>query len=128
MDIQNGDVVVGYAEIPDSDKGLRACLRCSLLKTYTQFHESGCENCDFLGMAGETDKVNDCTTSYYEGTVALIQPLGSWVARWQRIVTYIPGLYALAMQGRLPDDMLELCESYNYEVVSSIKNLQASGR
>jgi len=32
------------------------------------------------------------------------------------------------MQGRLPDDMLELCDSYGYEVVSTIKNLQSSGR
>jgi len=80
-----------FAEIPDSDKGLRACLRCSLVKTFTQFVDSGCENCDFLGMVGENDKVHDCTTAYFEGTVALIQPGGSWVARWQRIVTYAPG-------------------------------------
>jgi transcription elongation factor SPT4 len=128
MGDSNIDVVAGFAEIPDSEKGLRACLRCSLVKTFTQFHDSGCENCDFLGMVGEMDKVHECTTSYFAGTVALIQPIDSWVARWQRIITYIPGLYALAMQGRLPDDMLELCESYNYEVVSNIKNIQASGR
>jgi transcription elongation factor SPT4 len=128
MTERRDDISSQFAEIPDSDKGLRACLRCSLLKTFSQFVDSGCENCDFLGMAGENDKVHECTTAYFEGSVALIQPGGSWVARWQRIVTYVPGLYALAMQGRLPDDMLELCDSYGYEVVSSIKNLQASGR
>jgi hypothetical protein len=28
-----------------------------------------------------------CTTSYFEGTIALIEPQGSWVAKWQRIGT-----------------------------------------
>jgi len=87
----DGQDTTQFAEIPDSDKGLRACLRCSLVKTFTQFVDSGCENCDFLGMVGENDKVHDCTTAYFEGTVALIQPDGSWVARWQRIVAYAPG-------------------------------------
>ena len=26
-----------------------------------------------------------CTTSYFEGTIALVDPQGSWVAKWQRI-------------------------------------------
>ena len=125
---EKDDISASFAEIPDSDKGLRACLRCSLVKTFAQFLDSGCENCDFLGMVGEHDKVNECTTAYYEGTVAMIQPPGSWVARWQRIISFVPGLYAIAMQGRLPDDMLELCETYGYEVVSNIKNVQAAGR
>ena len=123
-----GDVGQEFAEIPDSEKGLRACLRCSLVKTNQQFLDSGCENCDFLGLIGENDRVLDCTTAYFEGTVAMIQPPGSWVARWQRIISFVPGLYALAMQGRLPDDMLELCEANGYEVVSNIKNLQSAGR
>lgn len=28
-----------YAEIPSEWKGLRACLRCSLIKTYTQVNK-----------------------------------------------------------------------------------------
>lgn len=26
-----------------------------------------------------------CTTSYFEGTIAMIEPQGSWVGKWQRI-------------------------------------------
>ena len=106
------------AEIPNELKGLRACLRCSLLKTFTQFDESGCENCDFLGMKENSDRVHDCTTAYFEGSVAVMEAQNSWVAKWQRINTFVPGMYALDVSGRLPEDMIELCESYGYEIRS----------
>lgn len=112
-----------YAEIPNDTKGLRACLRCSLVKTFAQFLDGGCENCEFLGMVGDADKVHDCTTAFYDGTVAVIAP--GWVSQWQRVVNFIPGMYAIAMSGALPDDMVELCESYNYEILSQVKKAQS---
>ena len=80
-------------EVPNDAKGLRACLRCSLIKNYGQFLESGCENCEFLNMISDPDKVEDCTTSYFEGTMAIFGP--GWVAKWQRVITFLPGMYAL---------------------------------
>jgi transcription elongation factor SPT4 len=50
---------VETAEIPDSMQGLRACLRCALVKTYTQFYNSGCENCVFLKMQEEDRRIQE---------------------------------------------------------------------
>ena len=109
MDVDND--ANQFTEIP-GDVNNRACLRCSLIKSHDQFMENGCENCDFLGMAGNNEKVLECTTSYFEGSVAMINPQGSWVAKWQRVASNYPGLYAIAMTGALPDDYLQLCEDY----------------
>eukprot|EP01039_Chlorochromonas_danica_P003083 gene3083-3371_t len=107
----------GYtvAEIPDEFKALRACLRCGLVKTLTQFHENGCENCIFLQLEGNTPRIHECTTAYFEGMVAMIDPEKSWVAKWQRIATYYPGMYAIDVVGELPDDVLEYCEEHALE-------------
>ena len=109
------------AEIPDDFKGLRACLRCSLLKTFSQFEESGCENCDFLVMKDNAERVHECTTAYFEGAVAVMEAQNSWVAKWQRIATFLPGMYALDVQGKLPDEMIDLCDTYGHEIRSEIK-------
>jgi RNA polymerase subunit RPABC4/transcription elongation factor Spt4 len=59
---------------------------------------------------------NKCTTSYFEGIVAVCEPQGSWVAKWQRISNLQPGMYALAVEGELPDDVIEFCEGKNFEI------------
>lgn len=46
-----------HAEIPTRLTGLRACLRCALIKEFSQFYENGCENCDFLNMLGNSDRI-----------------------------------------------------------------------
>jgi hypothetical protein len=38
------------ASVPTSLKGVRACMRCGIIKTLDQFLEYGCENCPFLDM------------------------------------------------------------------------------
>ena len=38
-------------------------------------------------MKGSADSVADCTSGQYDGIVALTQPKGSWVGKWQRIST-----------------------------------------
>eukprot|EP00428_Durinskia_dybowskii_P077903 CAMPEP_0170354380 /NCGR_PEP_ID=MMETSP0117_2-20130122/72_1 /TAXON_ID=400756 /ORGANISM="Durinskia baltica, Strain CSIRO CS-38" /LENGTH=123 /DNA_ID=CAMNT_0010608335 /DNA_START=62 /DNA_END=433 /DNA_ORIENTATION=- len=99
------------ADIPEEFKALRACLRCSLIKTFEQFNDKGCENCEFIDMEGNKGRIEECTTSYFEGTIALIEPQGSWVAKWQRIAQYQPGMYAMEMVGELPDEVVEHCEN-----------------
>ena len=48
------------ADIPNDLKSLRACLRCSLLKSFQQFYENGCENCDhFLYMKDSAARVHE---------------------------------------------------------------------
>mmetsp|Transcript_35014 Transcript_35014/g.35653 ORF Transcript_35014/g.35653 Transcript_35014/m.35653 type:complete len:124 (+) Transcript_35014:172-543(+) len=108
-----------YADIPDKFKDARACLRCSLIKTFQQFYDTGCENCPFLQMEGNNNKIQSCTTAFFEGTIALLDPEGSWVAKWQRIAKNIPGLYAVEVAGVLPDDMLGVCEDHGLPPRSS---------
>lgn len=54
-------------------------------------------------MRGSMERVAECTSTIYDGMIAMMEPEESWVARWQRIskwtvegrqvadVTYIPG-------------------------------------
>jgi|TARA_B110000208_G_C11365954_1_gene283041 hypothetical protein len=37
------------AEPPNSMKGLVACRACALVKTFDQFYENDCDNCDIMG-------------------------------------------------------------------------------
>ena len=93
-----------FAELPDELKALKACLSCSLVKTYTQFYNKGCDNCIFLKMTNDPKKVKSCTTSYFEGLIGLVEPQNSWVAKWQRIVQMKPGMYAIQVSGTLQDE------------------------
>jgi transcription elongation factor SPT4 len=93
-----------HAELPDELKGLKACLSCSLVKTYAQFYDQGCDNCEYLRMKDDARKVKSSTTSYFEGLIALIEPQNSWVAKWQRIVQMKPGMYAIEVSGKLLDE------------------------
>lgn len=107
------DDAVVHADIPNTFRELRACMTCSLIKTFTQFYDTGCENCAFLQMADNRTRVAECTSAYFEGCVlalvrvcfwatdlrcstnascvlrdrmiAMMQPKESWVAKWQRI-------------------------------------------
>ena len=62
------------ATVPTNLKGIRACMRCGVLKTMDQFLDEGCENCPFLSMADDTQQANKCTTAFYEGQVAVMDP------------------------------------------------------
>lgn len=35
-------------------------------------------------MKGYPDRIQSCTTTHFEGAIAVIDPDSSWVARWQR--------------------------------------------
>lgn len=58
-------------------------------------------------MIGEPDKVAECTSTNFNGTLAVMDTKGSWVARWQRLDGYVPGVYAVQVIGTLPDDIIE---------------------
>mmetsp|Transcript_4937 Transcript_4937/g.8151 ORF Transcript_4937/g.8151 Transcript_4937/m.8151 type:complete len:125 (-) Transcript_4937:182-556(-) len=103
-----------YADIPVDFKGLRCCLRCSLLKSYEQFYENGCENCAFLNLGQSKRNIDQCTSTYFEGVISMLDPRGSWVARWQRIDNCVPGMYAVEVIGELPQDIIDLCVENDY--------------
>lgn len=113
--MEDDDDLMVTSIVPKEFKALRACLRCSLIKEFRQFFENGCENCEFLAMQQDHKRVAECTTAYFEGTVALVEPGASWVAKWQRIGHFEPGLYAIEVLGQLPDDAQEYVDNYASE-------------
>eukprot|EP00243_Klebsormidium_subtile_P006456 TRINITY_DN2747_c0_g1_i1.p2 TRINITY_DN2747_c0_g1~~TRINITY_DN2747_c0_g1_i1.p2 ORF type:complete len:122 (-),score=15.36 TRINITY_DN2747_c0_g1_i1:631-996(-) len=99
------------AAVPtDFGRSLRACLRCSLVKTFEQFLEAGCENCDFFVMERDKDRVLECTTHNFSGVIALMHPDASWVARYQRIGKFVPGCYAVHVAEPMSEELQTLCE------------------
>lgn len=89
--------------IPNDLRNLRACLLCSLIKSTSMFEQHGCDNCEeYLSMKGNHDRVFECTSSNFEGMIALMQPEESWVAKWQRIAHHVKGMYAVSVTGVLP--------------------------
>merc|ERR1712028_180675 len=55
--------------VPHDLKDLRACLRCYLIKTAAQFAAHGCDNCEFLRVDEDRERLWSCTTSNFEGDV-----------------------------------------------------------
>ncbi|KAJ2896739.1 transcription elongation factor spt-4 [Zalerion maritima] len=91
---------------PGQHRYLRACMVCSIVMTYQRFREQGCPNCEeFLSLQGSPEQIEACTSQVYEGLITLTNPSKSWVARWQRLNNYIPGVYAMKVSGTLPDDV-----------------------
>lgn len=74
-------------------------------------------------MKGEADRISSCTTTQFDGVIAVIDADASWVARWQRtcmsvlafflknrhlfesIAKYVRGMYAVRVSGRIPEDV-----------------------
>ena len=101
--------------IPKDLRDLRACLVCSLIKTTNMFYEKGCDNCeDILKMKGSAQTVEECTSSNFDGMIALMQPEESWVAKWQRINTFVKGMYAISVTGTLTKSTLDTLEINGY--------------
>ncbi|CAG8833777.1 19544_t:CDS:2, partial [Gigaspora margarita] len=89
------------ASVPDSLKRARACRVCSLIK----FKREGCDNCEsFLGLCGYPDKIRECTSSDYDGIIALMKPrANSFISKTKKLSTY-----AVGVSGRLPDWVEEI--------------------
>jgi len=56
-------------------------------------------------------RLKACTTLYYDGVIAVIDPEKSWVARWQRTSKYVRGMYAVRVKGHIPEDVEAELES-----------------
>ncbi|KZF22596.1 putative transcriptional elongation protein Spt4 [Xylona heveae TC161] len=96
---------------PGQQRGLRACMVCSIVQLQSRFMREGCPNCEeFLHLAGSADAIQECTSQVYDGLITLADPASSWVARWQRLDGYVPGVYAVKVIGQLPEDIIQNAE------------------
>ncbi|KAF5289431.1 hypothetical protein FQA39_LY15120, partial [Lamprigera yunnana] len=117
--------------VPKDLRGLRACLVCSLIKTFEQFENEGCDNCDeFLRMKNNRDNIYDCSSTNFDGMIAAMSPEDSWVCKWQRISTlkfdliyftntifidrFCKGIYAISVSGRLPAGIIREMKSRGF--------------
>lgn len=81
-------------------------------KTIDQFEYDGCDNCDaYLQMKGNREMVYDCTSSSFDGIIAMMSPEDSWVSKWQRVSNFKPGVYAVSVTGRLPQGIVRELKS-----------------
>lgn len=91
----------------------------TLLTRQQRFRDEGCPNCEeFLHLQGSQDQIETCTSQVFEGVIALADPSKSWVAKWQRLDGYHPGMYALKVSGQLSDEMrTTLEEEYRIQYI-----------
>ncbi|EZA52658.1 Transcription elongation factor SPT4 [Ooceraea biroi] len=93
--------------VPKNLRGLRACLVCSLIKTFDQFEYDGCDNCDeFLRMKNNKDNVFDCTSSNFDGLIkSMLMKILYHLDR------FCKGVYAISVSGRLPAGVIREMKS-----------------
>ncbi|KAF2640710.1 transcription initiation Spt4 [Massarina eburnea CBS 473.64] len=97
---------------PNQQRHMRACMVCAVVRTESQFKAHGCPNCEaFLELAGNTDAIQDCTSQVFEGLMTVSDTSKSWVARWQRLEGYVPGVYAVQVEGVLGEDYVAAAEA-----------------
>jgi transcription elongation factor SPT4 len=117
-----------FAQIPNEiGTTLRACIPCMLVKTFAQFKNHGCENCEsILDLVDSDQLIMDVTTAGFEGFSALTRPAESWVARWQFCQDMIPGVYALKVDRDVPEDVAITLEQNNFVNVGRMLLKEAS--
>jgi transcription elongation factor SPT4 len=102
----------------EKPRNLRSCLLCSVVLPYNDFYSKGCPNCeDLLTLRLSNDNILEMTSQVFEGLITLHDPSTSWVAKWQRLSEYKPGIYATKVVGRLPDDIVSGLEEQNVKYV-----------
>eukprot|EP00523_Entomoneis_sp_CCMP467_P020766 CAMPEP_0168843364 /NCGR_PEP_ID=MMETSP0727-20121128/8177_1 /TAXON_ID=265536 /ORGANISM="Amphiprora sp., Strain CCMP467" /LENGTH=154 /DNA_ID=CAMNT_0008896961 /DNA_START=83 /DNA_END=548 /DNA_ORIENTATION=- len=111
VDAPQAVVELANAVVPDNARHTRACKRCGLVKTLGQFVDQGCENCPFLNMLEDGAQVNRCTTPFFEGAAAVMDPRDSWAAKWIRVDAYLPGVYAIVVTGEFDAEIQEDLEN-----------------
>ncbi|PRT54837.1 Transcription elongation factor SPT4 [Wickerhamiella sorbophila] len=90
-----------------SSRTERACMVCGIIQPFRDFVGHGCPNCEsLLPFKGDDSVVMDCTSPSFEGFVALCDQESSWVAKWLRIDGFQTGMYAVKVNGRLPEDVV----------------------
>lgn len=63
-----------------------------------------------MGYQGDKERVLSCTTSSFTGAYVALKPRMSWVAKWQRVASFVPGAYAVSIDAKMPDDIVELLQ------------------
>lgn len=58
-------------------------------------------------MAGSSDTVGECTSSNFNGIIALMDTQNSWVARYHRLQGYKSGMYAVQVIGNLNEEYVD---------------------
>jgi len=83
----------------------------TLTSPIQEFIRSGCPNCEsFLQLQNSPDTVAECTSAVFDSLITVGDPATSWVAKWQRLSTYLPGVYAVKVVGTLPDEIIQILE------------------
>lgn len=59
-----------------------------------------------IPQADNPERAGTCTTAFFEGQAAIMDPRESWAAKWIRTDNYLPGVYAIAVTGQF-DKMIE---------------------
>ena len=52
-------------------------------------------------MEEDRERCDVITTKHFQGLVGITEPKKSWIARWQRVVSMIPGVYAIKERRRI---------------------------
>jgi transcription elongation factor SPT4 len=58
-----------------------------------------------LHYRGQADLIEDCTSPVFEGLISMREPTKSWVAKWQRVDTFVKGMYAVKVSGNVSGGM-----------------------
>ncbi|KAJ1883503.1 transcription elongation factor spt4 [Coemansia sp. RSA 1722] len=92
--------------VPKDKRSLRACLICGIVLNHQMFREHGCPNCEpLVSMRGQNDVITECTSSTFDGLMAMFHPKESWVAKYSHVNSFKPGMYAAYVSGKIPEDL-----------------------
>ncbi|KAI1214847.1 Spt4/RpoE2 zinc finger-domain-containing protein [Annulohypoxylon truncatum] len=105
----------------------RACMVCSIIMTQADFRNRGCPNCPFLDMKGSPEAIENCTSSQFNDVHLVVQPQSSWTSKWMRLKDFVPGIYAIKVNGSLPDDVKQTLLEDNHAIVSAQGATQTAG-
>lgn len=90
----------------------RACMLCGLVQPLQVFKTSSCPNCSSIFDSYKPNepldlKIYDLISPSFEGMICILKPEKSWCSKWLRFNKYVPGMYAVKINGRLPEEVLE---------------------
>ena len=96
---------------PNGLKKLRACFRCHLVKTESQFSKDGCDNCAFF--KDQDYNLGEYTSANFEGVLSVVDNNRSWVSRYLNLAEFVPGCYALKIRSEMPEQVRQLMSHNN---------------
>jgi hypothetical protein len=62
-------------------------------------------------QADNPERCGACTSAFFEGQAAVMDPRESWAAKWIRADNYLPGVYAISVTGQFDREIEEDLES-----------------